>query len=433
MGLFGPRQVRDFFGITGAQDLIPTRFGAGPRQVGNQIVTDDKAMKHSVVWACLKLRAGLISTFPVDQYRDVLGIQTEWPYKPPILTDPGGTKVGMVDWMAMTQVDRDRSGNAVGLIVERSTARSAYYPEGLPARIELQPAGACVYIERRDRPDVWRINGKFYDPADVYHEANNRVAGLKVGLPTVVYAALAVGEGLSMQKHGLDWFGAGGIPKARMRNIAKRLAPEEIAVAKQWYADTINNGDVLVTGNDWEYDFIQSQNAGMEFIEGRKLSGADVCRFFDTPADLVDVQASSGGSITYANITQRNVQFLIYHLGPTIMSREDALSKLLPRPRYVKLNTDALMRMDPITRQQLLRSQIESWFLTNTEVRALNNLPPLTLAQKQELTELYGRPAAAARTLTPGTGPASDPDINPDAVPIEPPPPSTPSPAPAGA
>lgn len=433
MGLFGPRQRRDFFGITGAQDLIPTRINGGGRKVGNQVVTDDKAMKHSVVWACLRLQSGLVSTFPVDQFRDVQGIQTEYSPKPPILTDPGGTTVGIIDWMAMTHLDLMRSGNTVGLIVERNGAKSPYYPEGLPSRIELQPAGVCAFIKAKNKPPVWRINGKEYDPKDVYHERANVVAGIEVGLPTVLYAALSIGEGLSMQQHGLDWFGSGGIPKARMRNTAKRLNAGEISTAKQWYSDVVNNGELLVTGNDWEYDMIQSQNAGMEFIEGRKLAGADVCRYFDTPADLVDVQSSSGGSITYANITQRNVQFLIHHLGPAVIRREAALSRLLPRPRYVKLNTEALLRMDPETRQMVMRSKIESWFLTNTEARALDNLPKLTATQRAELIDLYGRPAAAARALplTEGGPTTSDDDTESGGsnAPVAPAPAPTPAPA----
>jgi len=408
MGLYGPRrQQRDFFGITGAADMIPSRIGAGARQVGNQVITDDRALRHSVVWACLRLQAGLVSTFPVDQYRDVLGIQTEYNPKPPILTDPGGARVGIVDWLAMTQLDLARAGNTVGLIVERNSAKTPYYPKGLPSRIELQPAAACTYLKRRDKPPQWRIDGQFYDPQDVYHERANVIAGLEVGLPTVLYAALAIGEGLSMQQHGLDWFSTGGIPKARMRNTAKRLGPNEIATAKQWYSDTVLNGDLLVTGNDWEYDFIQAQNAGMEFIEGRKLSEAAVCRYFDTPADLVDVQASSGGSITYANITQRNLQFLIYHLGPAVVRREVALSRLLPRPRYVKLNTDALLRMDPEMRQQVIRSRVDSWQLTNTEARELDNKPALTPAQRAEMVEIYGAPK---KPVVAGAGaPSSEP------------------------
>ncbi len=388
MGLW---QRREFYGINGAEDLIPSRSLGGARTVGNQVVSDDRALKHSVVWACRSLRAGLISTFPIDQFRNVIGIQTEYNPKPAILTDPGGKDVDIVDFMAMTQADLDMAGNTVGLIVERSAARSRYYPEGLPSRIELQPITSCAYVQRRDRPDQWRIGSKLYDLADVYHEAANRQAGLKVGLPTIVYAALSIGEGLSMQQHGLDWFSGGGIPKAHMKNNMKLLKAEEVADAKQWWRDVVANGDMLVTGKDWEYEMIQAQNAGMEFISGREVSNLAVCRYLDTPGDLVDVN-QSGASITYANITQRNLQYLIYRLGPAVTRREKALTKLLPEPRYVKMNTDALLRMDPLTRQKLLRSKIETWQLTNSEARGLDNLAPLTAVQRTELTELYGRP-----------------------------------------
>lgn len=393
MGLFG-RQQR-FFGITGAEDLIHGRTHGGARQVGNVIVTDDKAMRHSVVWACLKLRAGLLSTFPLDQYRDVLGIRTEWPYKPPILTDPGGKKVSIRQWLAMTQLDLDRSGNTIGLITERNTARSKYYPEGLPNRIELQPAAVCSYLKYRDKPPKWRIDGKLYDPKDVYHEATNLVSGFELGLPTVLYAALALGEAMSMQQFGLDWFSGGGIPKARMRNTAKRLDAKGIDTAKRWYADVVTDGSLLVMGADWEYDLIQAQQAGTEFIEGRKMSALDACRYFDTPGDLVDVSAE-GSSITYANITQRNLQFLIYHMGPTVIGREEALTRLLPQPRYVKLNTDALLRMDPETRAKVLARNINSRLLTNTEARALDEKQPLTDDEVAEFAKIYGPPKTSA-------------------------------------
>src|SRR5690349_22002342 len=42
--------------------------------------------------------------------------------------------------------------------------------------------------------------------------------------------------------------------------------------------------------------------------------------------------------------------FLVMHLGPVVSRREEALSRLTPGPRFVKLNTDALLRMDPSSR-----------------------------------------------------------------------------------
>lgn len=405
MGLMGFGRQERFYGINGAEDLIPTRTLGGSRQAGAVVVTNDKALRHSVVWACTALHAGLLSTFPIDQFRDVSGIRTEWPYKPPILTDPGGMKVDIVDWMSMTQRDLEMTGNTVGLITSRNTSRNKYYKEGLPNSIELQPASACSYVKRSGHPDRWRIGGKLYAVEDVYHERANPIAGFELGLPTVLYAALNIGEALSMQDFGLNWFGNGGIPKARMRNTAKRLNADGIATAKQWYADTVQNGDLLVTGADWEYDLIQGQQAGMEFIDGRKLSDAAVCRYFNTPGDLVDVGAQ-GASITYANITQRNLEFLILHLGPSVQRREKALTKLLPQPRYVKLNTDALLRMDPQTRALVLKTNIDARLTTNTEARELDDKRALTPAQIAEFETIYGPPKSAITAG--GNGGASD-------------------------
>ena len=276
-------------------------------------------------------------------------------------------------------------------------------------RIELQSASTCQYVKRKGEPARWRIGGQWYDPRDVYHERTNVIAGLHVGLPTNLYAAWSIGEGLAMQKFGTEWFTNGGLPKARMRNTAKRLNPPDIATAKQWYRDTVLNGDVLVTGVDWEYDFLQAQTAGIEFIEGRNVSDTAVCRFYETPGDLVDV-GSHGSSITYANITQRNLEFLILKLGPKVQAREAALSRLLPTPRYVKMNTDALLRMDPETQAAVMKTRIEARVLTNAEARALDNRKPLSKADKAEFMEIYGIPKASPTssvTLDNGSGGAA--------------------------
>lgn len=410
MGLFGRAQQRDFYGITGAEDLIPSRTTGGSRAVGGQVVTDQRANRHSVVWACTRLYAGLMSTFPIDQFRDIplpgVGkVQVEIPNKPLILTHPGGRQMNMVDFMAATEADLMQAGNAVGLIVERSGMKNPDFPDGIPSRIELQQPGACSYIKMRGKPPFWRIAGKDYDPRDVWHERRNVVSGIAVGLPTNLYAAWSIGEGLAMQQFGTDWFAGGGMPKAQMKNVAKQLKGPDIIDARQWYRDVVQNGDVLVTGSDWEYHLIQATTAGIEFIEGRSVSDQAVCRFYDTPGDLVDVN-SNGSSITYANITQRNLEFLILRLGPKVIAREAALSRLLPTPRYVKMNTDALLRMDPDMQSKVIKTRIEARVLTNAEARALDNRKPLTDAEKQEFIEIYGAPKSAS-TAAPG-GSTSD-------------------------
>lgn len=368
--------------------FIPPREGRG--RSGVVSVTADTALRHSAVWACLRLRANLISSFPLDVFRKLGSINVEVP-KPPVLVEPGGREWDYTDWMYASQVDLDRAGNSIGLVTERHAALN------LPARIELQPIGVCSVIQRRgEREPRYRIDGKEYDRDQVWHERQYVVSGLPVGLSPVAYAAWSISEYLSLQQFALDWFGGGGVPKARLKNTAKTIAPNEATAVKRRFRETVETGDLFVHGKDWEYHMLQAEQAGMEWLEGRRFGLSDVARFFDCPADLIDAAISAPGTLTYATITQRNLQFLIMALEPAIVRREKNLSKLLPRPRFVKLNTDALLRMDPETRAKVMVEKIKARLMTPTEGRELDNLPPLTPEQEAEFVRLFGAPRTAA-------------------------------------
>src|ERR1044072_9989769 len=110
-----PRRRREFEGVTsiGESGLrLPPRSGVGA--FGGQAVTQDRALRHSAVWACPRIRADLISTFPLDVFRDFQGIAVEMT-KPTVMVDPGGKEWDFVDWMWASQGDLDISGNAIGI------------------------------------------------------------------------------------------------------------------------------------------------------------------------------------------------------------------------------------------------------------------------------------------------------------------------------
>lgn len=403
---------RDFQGLTGIMDnagaLVPTRGVVGKH--GSVTVNENRGLTHSGVWAATRIRADLVSTFPLDVLRDMGDRALAMPTAP-IFYNPGGQGWTLKQWMWASQHDLDYVGNAIGLITARNGISTPYYPDGLPAEIQLQDTRVCSLIQYKGKR-FWRIDGKMYDPKDVYHERQYPWSGTPIGLSPLVYAAASIGEYLSLQQYANNWFGNGGVPKAWMKNTVKRLGDTERDAAKQWYHDTIQNGDLMVTGNDWEYNMIQAEQAGMEWLEGRRFGLGDIARFFGVPSDLIDA-AVSGQSITYANISQRNLEFLIFHLGPAVMRREESLTNLLPQPRYVKLNTKSLLRLDPISQQQLLRSQLETWQITNDEARDLDNKPPLTDAEIERMTEIYGKPkAGGAGPPTPGEA-ATDPALAP--------------------
>lgn len=343
-------------------------------------VSTEEAMRHSVVWACLRLRADLISTSPVDVYRDVAGRAIDVP-KPPVLVSPGGSRVKITEWLYSSQVDLDRFGNTFGLI----TARDGL---GLPARIDLMPAESISVVTKNGEITGYRQGSTVHAPGSVWHEKQFTVAGLPVGLSPIAFAALSLSTGISAQEFASDWFAGSAVPVAHLKNTTQTLNGGQSEEVKERYNRSVRNGDVFVTGADWEYQMLGAKASESGFLEAIRATNADTCRFLGVPGDMVDVNESTG-SITYASITQRNLQLLIMNLGPAVSRREEALSDLTSKPRYVKLNTDAVvLRMDPTSRAEMNKVLIESHQRAPSEVREKDDLPPFTPEQLAEIQAL---------------------------------------------
>lgn len=370
--------------------------GTVPR-TGTARVTPDSALRASAVWACLRLRADLISTMPVDVYRRVNGVQLEVP-KPPILAMPGGERVPITEWLYSSQVDLDRNGNAVGIITARDGA-------GRPARIDLQDLSTVTTRGKGSEILEWRIGGRVYDPADVWHEKQYTLPGIPLGLAPIAYAAWSVGGYLSAQQFALDWFASDANPAGTLRHTSEENISAKVAqVMKDRFKVAVANRDIFVTGTDWEYTPASADASQAAFLEQMRYGVTDIARFLGVPGDMIDAESTTG-SITYANVTQRNLQLLILNLGPAIVRREVALSNLLAAPRYVKLNTDAVLRMDPQARGAALLARVAGRTLAPSEARELDNLPPFTDAQIAEFDRLFARSAANPSPTAPGGAP----------------------------
>lgn len=345
--------------------------------------TPETSLRHSGVWACLRLRADMVSTVPLDVFRETAGVQVEMT-KPTVLVTPDG-EVDITEWLYSSQFDDDRFGNTFGIITQ-------FDGLGVPSRIELAPAEDVVVVVKGGRKDHYRIAGERVDPKYVWHERQFTKAGLPVGLSPIAYAAWTSATFLQAQDFALDWFTSDAAPSGHLRNTLKpSISPEEAAAVKARWKASIAGRDVFVTGRDWEYEVAEINAASVMFIDQMKFGISDICRFLGVPGDLIDAETSTG-SITYANVTQRNLQLLILNLGPVFTRRERALSRLTPGPRFVKFATDALLRMDPDARSRKLIAEVAGRLTAPSEARALDNREPFTDAQIAEFDRLFGNP-----------------------------------------
>ena len=359
-------------------------------------VTPDTAMRSSAVWACLRMRCDMLSTTPIDTFRQYGDTRVKLP-PTPFLSDPGGKGRGVEDWLYASQMDLDRSGNAIGVILSRDG-------NGNPSVVELAAAEKVGILGKGDEITQFRINNQFYLPGDVWHERQYVVPGIPLGLSPVAHAAYAVGNYLSAQEFVSQWFTGGGasMPSGHLKNTSKVLVEDEAQKIKARFRASVASGDVFVSGEDWEFTPVSVTGESAAFLTTMEYGVSDIARFFGLPGDLIDATRTRG-TITYANVVQRNLQALVWYLQPMFERREAALSRAIPKPRFVKFNTDSVLRMDPQTRGEVLNAAIAAKRLAPSEARAADNLPPFTPAQIQEFKDLaiVAAPPAAANGADP--------------------------------
>lgn len=349
------------------------------------------ALRAGAAWACLRLRADLISTLPVDVFRRVNGRQVEVT-KPPFFATPAAGWMWH-EWLYATQFDLDRYGNVFGLVAARDAL-------GRPAQVELTDTLDWT-VAVRDGLLEYRYRGTPVDRVDVWHERQFVVPGLPIGLSPVAYAAWTTRQYLSAQQFALDWFESGASPSGTLQNTElETISAKDARIAKERFREATAHRDVFVHGKDWVYTPAAAAASDAKFLDAEKVSISDLCRFYGVPGDMIDAESSTG-SVTYANVTQRNLQLLTINLGPAITRRELTFShRLVADPRFVKFNTDAMLRMDARGKLETLAAGVDAGIYTHDEARGYLDLEPLT---DEQIAKEGAIASALKSTSVPGT------------------------------
>jgi HK97 family phage portal protein len=356
------RHDRDLFQV----GSIPTSstYAAVP-------VNPSTAMQHSAVWACINLIAGSISTLPLAAYR--LGDRDPLPVLPPLLRAPSAGWA-LPDFLYAALQSLLLRGNCYGLIVDRAGAGL------LPSQVELL-APERVGVETNDRT-IWRIDGQEVDPASIWHVRAFTAPGQVLGLSPIQHARQAIGLGLAAEKYAARFFGDSAIPSGILTTDQHINAEHANDLKERWAARHGGRREIAVLGNGAKFQAVTIAPEEAQFLETTRANIATIARYFGVQPELIG--GESGGSLTYANVEQRALDFLTFGLRPWLVRLEVALSALLSSTTTVKFNAAALVRTDLLTRYQAHESAIRAGWKLRSEVRDLEDLPPIDGIDDQE-------------------------------------------------
>jgi HK97 family phage portal protein len=324
---------------------LPAWSAWGPWQGGGTTwagmdVSPESALQLLTVYGCVRLISDSISTLPVDCFRNTPDGREPTP-TPAWITHPT-VDLDFESWCGQVLASLLLHGNAYIFVTKNEAG-------GI---VELLPLDPCAVVVRRVAGrKAFFMNGRQI-VGDVRHITGLMLPGSDVGMSPVEYARQSVGLGLAAQRYGSEFFtGEGNMPG--VIEIPGAAQPDTMRdIAQQWRKKRTTGGrglpGVLQGGAQWKQAGVTNEQA--QFLQTRQYTAAEIAAqmFLVDPSDLGIPVA--GTSLTYANLTERNLRRVQVTLLPWIIRIENALSALLYNPRFLKLNVDGLLRGDQKTR-----------------------------------------------------------------------------------
>lgn len=362
---------------------VPASFTDGSSGVANSdsgiLITQDKMMTISAVWACARLISETIATLPLSMYEKTPSgkrVASSHPLQMIIHDQPNPNTTAAVHWEA-----------TIAAMLLRGNARAERLLIGgrlVGLRFLAPDRLSCV--RRGDGAPEWRYaeangNQRVISSDRIWTVPGFSLDGVS-GVSVVQYGANVFGGALAADsaanatfKNGLHqttYFKYPTVLRADQRTDA-REAIKKISGA-------LNAGEPAILEAGMEAGTIGINPDDAQLLESRAFSVEEICRWFRVPPFMVGHSEKSTSWGT--GIEQQMIGFLTFTLAPWLRRIEQAISKdlLTPAERlryYPKFSVEGLLRADSQARAGFYSSMVNNGIYTRDEVRELEDREPM--------------------------------------------------------
>lgn len=346
-------------------------------------------------WRAAVLLSDLLGGVPWHAYRE----RGDQPVEklaptPPMLEQPASPDTRVTTFAAMA-LDLIWHGNAIAIVADRDR-------NGWPTAFTPVPAEQVQVMRSREQDRlpfptgsvVYVVGGQTFHSDDVVHVKGPSRPGSLRGMGVIechLNGSLKLAGDLAKQAGGIA---DSAVPSVKITSDDPDLGPDEAEQLKRSFMRSQRTRQPVVVNNHTQIEALSWNPSETQLLDARKFSLHEVALIFGLPLSFLGADQATR---TYSNVEQESLNLIKYSLGGHLARFEQALSLHLPRGTWAKANLDSILRGDTLTRYQAHGIAIERGFLTPDEVRALEDRPPLTPAQKAELKPpppVAPRPAA---------------------------------------
>ena len=343
------------------------------------LVTDERAMMVSTVFACVRLLVQTGSTLPLGFYTrtpDGREPLDEGHYLCQLLKyQPNNLMTGKEFRQSMF-TSRVLWGNAYAKI------------KWIGARpVSLMPLKS-EYMEVKRSTDglVYRYSTddgvKEYAQKDILH-LKGFGDGI-MGLSALGYARQALGLSVSAERRAarsVNGNASAVLELDTMPSDSQRKQLREMygdgKVANEYKSD----GGLMIVPGGMKYKGVGLPPDDLQLLESRQWQVPELARFFGVPAVMID--GNSGATSAWpASYEQQVLSFLTFTLKPYLEEWEDKIPASLLRGNerqtvFVEHKVEGLLHTDSAGRADFLSKMVQNGLMTRNEGRMKENLPPM--------------------------------------------------------
>ncbi|WP_368872361.1 phage portal protein, partial [Proteus terrae] len=345
-----------------------------------KIVTADKAMQLSAVWACVRLLSESISTLPIKIYKSESDGSRSLAKEHPIyrlLCKQPNFEMTPSRFMLMVVASLCLRGNS---FIEKK-----YIGSKLVALEPLLPQNMTV--KRSEQTGM--LEYKYTDPLgqkirtipinNIMHIRGFGMDGI-CGMIPVKIGRDVIGAALSVEESAAKIF-ENGLQSSGFLSAEQPLNEEQRERIRSYllsFVGSKNAGKMMVLEGGMKYNNVTMNPEAAQMLESRTFSIEEICRWFRVPPFMVghmDKQSSWASSVE-----GMNMQFLTNTLRPLLVNIEQEISRCLLNgddDYYAEFSVEGLLRADSAGRSAYYTTALQNGWMSRNDVRRLENLPPI--------------------------------------------------------
>ena len=342
-----------------------------------KVVTADKAIQLSAVWACVRLLSESVSTLPMKIYERQPDGSRKLAQGNPVYQllcrRPNAEKTPS-RFMLMLVASICLRGNA---FVEKQFIGSK-----LVSLVPLLPQNMVVKRLDSGRLEyTYTDNGKprVIPEKNLMHIRGFGLDGICGMMPLssgrdVIGAAMAVEESAAkIFENGLQSSGFLSADMALDEGQRERLRDY---MAK--FTSSKNAGKIMVLEGGLKYQNVTMNPEAAQMLETRSFGIEEICRWFRVPPFMVG--HTSKQSSWASSLEGMNLQFLTHTLRPLLVNIEQEIARCLlggDEDLFAEFSVEGLLRADCAGRAAYYTSALQNGWMSRNDVRRLENMPPI--------------------------------------------------------